>query len=362
MPNIGDKIHSRDLGFKGTLSWYTWADCVDCGKQSWVRAIAIKDRSWVCASCSNKKSRLHKNTIQILQSGVRECRKCHKMLPATKEYFGKAKSKIGIRGTCRGCANSYSLEKLHNLSRVWNICSICGRKELIYDTGKQKSICGGCSQKLSGKQKLPRPNRGENPYRPRTESQCYTCNKVFPATIRYFKRSKATKSGLYLRRCRQCLNRERLIKERATLLGRLNRKFSTYIYQSLRGEKAGNHWESLVGWNVKALIKHLQEQFKDGMSWNNYGEWHIDHIIPQSAFHYESPDDIDFKRCWALSNLQPLWGVDNVLKSNKILIPFQPSLKFENKNIKGALIKRVPTEKLKNPFPEKIVNKQAILV
>ena len=54
------------------------------------------------------------------------------------------------------------------------------------------------------------------------------------------------------------------------------------------------------------------------MSWENYGSyWHIDHIKPDSRFIYESVEDIEFKKCWALSNLQPLKAEDNLKKSNK---------------------------------------------
>lgn len=73
---------------------------------------------------------------------------------------------------------------------------------------------------------------------------------------------------------------------------------------------------------------HLERQFLPGMTWENHGRfgWHIDHIIPLSAFNFETPDHIDFKRAWALSNLQPLWWQDNLKKRAKIEGAFQPSL------------------------------------
>ncbi|OKP79784.1 hypothetical protein BTE77_06750 [Ensifer adhaerens] len=64
---------------------------------------------------------------------------------------------------------------------------------------------------------------------------------------------------------------------------------------------------------------HLEAQFTDGMTWDNYGEWHVDHIIPLAAHNYETTDDIDFKRAWAMSNLQPLWAIDNHRKRDRIL-------------------------------------------
>ena len=62
------------------------------------------------------------------------------------------------------------------------------------------------------------------------------------------------------------------------------------------------------------------------MCWDNYGKWHIDHIIPKSVYNYTKPEHTDFKRCWALKNLQPLWASDNLSKNDKIDKPFQQAL------------------------------------
>jgi 5-methylcytosine-specific restriction endonuclease McrA len=64
------------------------------------------------------------------------------------------------------------------------------------------------------------------------------------------------------------------------------------------------------------------------MSWENYGKftWHIDHIIPVAVFNFSSFKDLDFKRCWALSNLQPLEAKKNHSKGCRVSKPFQPSL------------------------------------
>lgn len=105
---------------------------------------------------------------------------------------------------------------------------------------------------------------------------------------------------------------------------------SRSINHSLRTGKNGRSWETLVGYNCNDLMKHLEKQFAEGMSWDNYGKhgWHIDHKIPISAFNFETPEHIDFKRCWALDNLQPMWAVENIQKYNKLDIDFQPSLQL----------------------------------
>ena len=67
---------------------------------------------------------------------------------------------------------------------------------------------------------------------------------------------------------------------------------------------------------------HIESQFKDGMTWDNYGKngWHIDHIIPKSLFQFKSSEDDEFKQCWALCNLQPMWAFDNLSKGNKYVL------------------------------------------
>lgn len=117
-------------------------------------------------------------------------------------------------------------------------------------------------------------------------------------------------------------------KRRSTPKGKLRLNISTAIWQSIKQFKNNRKWESLVGYTVNDLKQHLENKFSDGMNWENYGKsgWHIDHIIPISIFNYEKPEDLDFKRCWGLSNLQPMWATDNIKKKDKIYSPFQPSL------------------------------------
>jgi hypothetical protein len=95
--------------------------------------------------------------------------------------------------------------------------------------------------------------------------------------------------------------------------------FSRRMRKSLNGIKESKSWEMLVDYNLDDLINHLGLQFKDGMTWENYGKRHIDHIIPVSSFVIDSVYSEDFKKCWSLSNLQPLWSHDNLKKGNKII-------------------------------------------
>jgi len=100
---------------------------------------------------------------------------------------------------------------------------------------------------------------------------------------------------------------------------RLRSSVSSGISHSIKGStKGGKRWESLVGYNTTDLMAHLERQFLKGMTWDNYGEWHIDHVIPVASFAIDSPECQDFKACWSLSNLRPLWARDNIVKSDSI--------------------------------------------
>ena len=104
-------------------------------------------------------------------------------------------------------------------------------------------------------------------------------------------------------------------------LYKLISNFRTAIYQVLKEsnvEKNG-HYFDILGYTPEELINHLEKQFTEGMTWDNYGEFHVDHKLPISSFNIKEIGDEEFMRCWCLDNLQPMWGEENIRKSNKIL-------------------------------------------
>jgi len=109
---------------------------------------------------------------------------------------------------------------------------------------------------------------------------------------------------------------------------KINHSMRRSIGLSIKGNKNGRKWEDLVGFTFAQFKKHMEKQFTDGMTWENHGAWHIDHILPKSKFNFEKPEDEDFKKCWALKNLQPLWAVENLKKHAKLSKHLQPSLIF----------------------------------
>jgi len=76
--------------------------------------------------------------------------------------------------------------------------------------------------------------------------------------------------------------------------------------------------ENMLGYSISELLIHLEKQFTKSMTWDkfNNGEIHIDHIIPKAAF--DLSDENEWRTCWGLPNLRPLWAKDNHAKSAKV--------------------------------------------
>lgn len=104
----------------------------------------------------------------------------------------------------------------------------------------------------------------------------------------------------------------------------LNFKLSYYLRARVRAvlksQKATKAKKtlSLLGCSWEEAKNHIQSKFKEGMTWENYGYygWHIDHIIPCSFFDLTDPEQQ--KKCFHYTNLQPLWGLENISKGNKL--------------------------------------------
>ena len=89
------------------------------------------------------------------------------------------------------------------------------------------------------------------------------------------------------------------------------------IKRSSKPARKTNRTMQLVGCNINALMAHIESRFTIGMTWANYGKWHIDHRIPCAVFDLSKPNQQ--RACFHFSNLQPLWATDNLRKSDKVI-------------------------------------------
>lgn len=97
---------------------------------------------------------------------------------------------------------------------------------------------------------------------------------------------------------------------RSRLSDAIKKQFGTKAYKSIE----------LLGCTIEEARQHIEQQFTEGMTWDNHGigddKWHIDHIIPCASF--DLTDKEQQKLCFHYTNLQPLWQPDNLKKSDKI--------------------------------------------
>ena len=102
----------------------------------------------------------------------------------------------------------------------------------------------------------------------------------------------------------------------------VNFKIASYyrnrVLRALKNYSKGKQLKTieLIGCSIDELKKHLEINFKEGMTWENYGYngWHVDHIIPCSKFNLSNIEEQ--KKCFNFKNLQPLWAYENFKKSN----------------------------------------------
>jgi predicted nucleic acid-binding Zn ribbon protein len=204
-------------------------------------------------------------------------------------------------------------------------CVICG-KEVGYH--RYKTCSKECEKVLQLQAKRKYNNKVYKPKHTQSAVRvCLNCCREFTGRIKYCSENCAReyydKNIRDKQRTREIRKKYKL-SHKKTLRDKIRKKISNKISRVLNGERRSVNYKDVLYYSDSQLKSHLEKQFRDGMSWDNYGEWHIDHKIPVSAFNLMCDEDI--KRCWSLKNLQPLFADENIRKSNKLDRPFQPLL------------------------------------
>ena len=134
--------------------------------------------------------------------------------------------------------------------------------------------------------------------------------------------NKCVKHNKYTHLCYECYPYEYrkyydMIKNKRKTdpIFRLKDNLRHRINSALKNNSKSANTETLLGCTVEELWTHLEFQFTDGMTRDNYGEWAIDHIKPCAAFGLSDPREQ--RRCFSYRNLQPMWGSDNSSKGDK---------------------------------------------
>lgn len=194
------------------------------------------------------------------------------------------------------CSKGCSIQLTRQRNKLWRIRNA---KELAKKKSQyQKKNRGMITERKKKWRETRRP--------PKIDIQCKECKEYFTPISRH--KHHTFCSNL-------CRVRWWAKEPKTNLCTRIRSGISDALKE--RGIRKGEKTFTLLGYSPDDLMFYLESQFTDGMSWDNMGEWHIDHIRPVSSFDFDSTEHPDFKKCWALNNLQPLWARDNMSKGDK---------------------------------------------
>lgn len=227
------------------------------------------------------------------------CSKCS--IKKELNHFNKmSSSKDGYRSNCRTCQkNSYILKRDHYIfkmkeNRIKKLDEYIQRDKLYYNKNKEKILNQKKQYHINNKIKILKKAKNYY-YNNKEKRKIYHKNWTIKNNI-CLKEYRKEQSKKYRKKYPHIVLWRSIL---SYTLKRLNRK---------KYDKTIN----ILGYSAIELKKNIESKFVDGMTWNNYGEWQIDHIIPISKFDSTTPISI----VNALSNLQPLWRIDNIRKSN----------------------------------------------
>ena len=221
------------------------------------------------------------------------------------------------RKTCLRCkerrdANREKVKCEHNRQRYQ--CLDCGGSS-ICEHNRQRSHCKEC-----GGSSICEHSRQRNRCRDcggisicehdRQRNQCKECDG---ASICVHNRER--------NRCRDCggtsfceHDRRRNHCKECDPGGHLARVVASRVYAAIKSDSQSTKTLEHLGCDIGAFKRHIELQFEEGMNWDNYGKWHIDHVV---AIKYGDPtlEDVIERLHW--TNTQPLWAADNIAKGNR---------------------------------------------
>jgi len=150
------------------------------------------------------------------------------------------------------------------------------------------------------------------------QSSCKSCRNTFAKNKYDPNKEKERKRLQYLKDPNKEKERTRYNQSKRMIVDpsfKLAKRLRSRLSNALKGNQKTGSAISDLGCTIKELKIHLESKFKLGMTWDNYGEWHIDHKKPLASFDLSNPQQ--FKEACNYKNLQPLWAEENLKKSDK---------------------------------------------
>lgn len=252
-------------------------------------------------------------------SFIKKCGKC-KIEKCSEEFSKHRSTKDGLHGMCKLCSA--------NVSRKWYAENKERAKELsakryIENKERKKESCAKWrAENRERAKELSAKWRAENRERAKeTSAKWYAENreraKEKAAKWRAENKEREKESSAKWR----AENKEKITKRVMQryyndLNFRLTKILRARVRVAIKNGRKSAKTMSLLGCSIEEVKSHLESQFKEGMTWDNHGEWHIDHIIPCASFDLTDPEQQ--KKCFHYTNLQPLWATENMSKGAKL--------------------------------------------
>lgn len=197
---------------------------------------------------------------------------------------------------------------MEQTTKIYKTCSTCKISKLTNEFSKRKTSkdglnnqCKNCVKKYQKEYYKDENNRKKH-YKNNKE-------KILESHKKYYEKNKKT--------IREYYNEYQKDRRKSNINYKLSCNLRSRLYHVLKDSDKCDSTFKLLGCTIEEFKIHLENQFTEGMTWDNHGfyGWHIDHIRPCASFDLSNEEEQ--KICFHYTNLQPLWRKDNLIKSDK---------------------------------------------
>jgi hypothetical protein len=217
--------------------------------------------------------------------GMKKCRKCEKILSV--DNFGKSnKNKDGLKSHCKECKRQES--------KYWR------------DNNQEhcKKYREDHKDEIREKDRKYRTNNKEK------------IKKVKQQYVEDHKEDVAARKKKWYEENKDSVIEKKRDRRRNNINVRIAEGLRTRLRRALKNNTKRGSAVKDLGCSLDFFRKYMETKFAEGMSWENHGEWHIDHIIPLSSF--DLTDRKQLLEACHYTNLQPLWAEDNLRKGARV--------------------------------------------
>lgn len=245
---------------------------------------------------------------------------------SSKATFDRLMSK-GVILKCTHCGTEdqdkfTDSKKNKRIKRIRKIL----RKDAIADRIIRLDWCKDCQRKKDAEKRKERNNN----FDPSVVVICSKCGASGDLSSGLFKPNKYRQAAANNRKkkphllCRHCNNND----PKRRIVRNIRNRMKACIYEiqgkvkKIFDKRIGVNSEDIIGCVLDEFREYIESRFPEGMTWDNYGEWHIDHVVPLSHFKIVDENNMcinieEAKKANHYTNLQPLWAEDNLKKSNR---------------------------------------------